>query len=180
MKACTVFPGTRTSREVKRLYREAFLPEERCPFLRLLLLNIFSANVSLRGYWREREFCGFTLSVCSDKYLYINYIAVSPELRSEGVGTAILRLLAGANPEKAMLVEVLSPPEGSDGWEQRNRRMAFYRRNGFFDLGRTISGKGGDYVLLSTDAVYDREAYWRIFDHMSFKSFFRFREFKKD
>lgn len=135
--------------------------------------------MSLRGYWRDREFCGFTLSVCSDKYLYINFIAVSPELRSEGVGTEILRHLAGTYPDKAMLVEVLSPAEGSHGWEQRNRRLEFYRRNGFFDLGRTVSGKGGDYVLLSTDAVYDREAYWRIFDHMSFKSIFRFKGSRK-
>ena len=179
MKACTVFPGTRSSREVKRLYQEAFLPEERCPFLRLLLLNIFLPAVSFKGYWREKEFCGFTLTVCSDKYLYINFIAVVPRLRSGGIGAEILGQLAREYPDKTMLVEVLAPREDAPDLEQRVKRIAFYCRNGFHDLQRTVSGKGGDYMLFSTDRAYDRDAYWSIFASMSFRSVFRFKRFRE-
>lgn len=167
MKICTVFPGTKTCREVKRLYLSAFPAEERYPFGRLWLLSVLKSRVALRAYGDGDAFCGFTLTVDSGKYLYISFIAVAPEVRAKGYGTQMLGLLRREYPGRAMLVEVEAPREDAPNYIQRVRRMDFYRKNGFYDLDRTITGRGVTYALLSTDTDFDREAYWKIFDQMS-------------
>ena len=167
MKIYTVFPGTRTCREVKRLYLSAFPAEERYPFGRLWLLSALKSRVALRAYGDGDAFCGFTLTVDSGKYLYISFIAVAPEVRSRGYGAQMLELLRQGYPERALLVEVEAPEETSPNCGQRVRRIDFYRKNGFHDLDRTITGRGVTYALLSTDTDFDREAYWKIFDQLS-------------
>lgn len=169
MKVSTVFPGSKSCREVKKLYESAFPAEERYPFLRMLLMKSLNPNVELLAYERDGVFCGFTLTVCTEKYLYINFIAVNPELRSGGIGSGILQTLKGRFPNQALLVEVETPLAGAENHAQRFSRVAFYRKNGFYDLDRTISGKGGDYILLSTDRAYDRDAYLAVFRELSLR-----------
>lgn len=168
METCTVFPGTRTYRDVKRLYLSAFPPEERRPLSSLWLLSVIRPKVSLLAYREGKTLCGFTLTVNSEKYLYISFIAVNPSLRGKGHGSQILAQLRQAHPDQALLVEVEAPNETADNYPQRVKRIAFYRRNGFYDLDRTITGRGVTYQLLSTDTTFDREAYRRIFDQLSF------------
>lgn len=176
METCTVFPGSRTYRAVKRLYLSAFPPEERRPLSSLWLLSAIRSKVSLLAYLDGKDLCGFTLTVDSKKYLYISFIAVDPALRGKGIGSRILERLRMEHPEKALLVEVESPEEGVDNYTQRVQRIAFYRRNGFYDLDRTITGRGVTYQLLSTDEAFDREAYRQIFEQLSFGLRARFKK----
>lgn len=169
MKVSTVIPGSRSCREVKKLYEAAFPPEERYPFLRMLLMSILNPNVDLLAYEQEGAFCGFTMTASSGKYLYINFIAVNPELRSGGIGSGILELLKERFPDQALLVDVETPAVGTENYDQRLSRLSFYERNGFYDLERSISGKGGAYMLLSTDREYRRQDYLDVFQELSLK-----------
>lgn len=161
-------PLTKEYRAVKRLYLSAFPPEERRPLWHLWLLSRMREEVSLTAYYDDGDFCGFTLTVCSGKYLYISFIAVDPALRSKGCGAKILASLQAQHPYQALLVEVEAPEEGAENALQRQRRIEFYLRNGFVDLSRSITGRGVIYRLLSTDPAYDRKAYQAIFPHLSF------------
>lgn len=167
MKICTAFPGTRTYREVRRLYLSAFPPEQRHPFVRLWLLSVLKPTVRLQAYRDGDRFCGFTLTVNGEKYLYICFIAVNPDLRSRGCGSQILALLRQQS-SKPLLVEAEAPEVGTANYTQRVQRIDFYRKNGFYDLDRTITGRGTTFALLSTDAAFDREGYWELFGHLSF------------
>lgn len=169
MKVSNVFPGSRNCREVKKLYESAFPAEERYPFWRMLLMKTLNPNVELLAYMRDGAFCGFTMTACSGKYLYINFIAVNPERRSGGIGSRILEALKLRFPGKALLVEVETPEAGTDNYAQRCSRIAFYEKNGFYDLGRSVSGQGGAYMILSTDRDYRREDYLAIFRELSLK-----------
>ncbi len=162
-----VFPGTRRFRQARALYLSAFPAPQRRPFLSLWLLSVCKPAVSLRAYSDNGQFCGFTCSVCSEKYLYLNFIAVDPACRSRGYGTQLLELLRRQAPHHPLLVEVERPEPDAPNYGQRCARVAFYRRNGFYDLDRTITGHGATFMLMSTDPVFDRDAYWRIFPHMS-------------
>ena len=168
MDQSAVIPGTKLYRDVKSLYLSAFPEEERRPFEILWVLSVIKSPVLLRAYRENGTFCGFTLTVDSDPYLYINFIAVSPSNRSHGCGTLILDELRQEFPDRAMLVEVEAPVDGSPNREQRERRIRFYERNGFVQLDRSITGRGVSYILLSTAHEFDREAYQRIFPHLSF------------
>lgn len=145
----------------------AFPKEERQPLLRLWLLSALRPRVALTVYYEGETFCGFTLTVNSEKYLYISFIAVNPALRSQGIGGKILRQLQERYPGKSMLVEVETPSEGAENELQREKRMRFYMRNGFYDLNRSITGRGVTYSVLATDRDYDREAYLKIFEELS-------------
>ena len=158
METCTVFPGTKCYREVKRLFLSAFPPEERRPLRNLWLLSILRPQVALRAYREGDAFCGFTLTVDSEKYLYLSFIAVSK----------ILEQLRREHPEKALLVEVEAPDEQASNCDQRKKRIEFYRRCGFVDLDRTVTGRGVTYRILSTDPDFDRAAYRKIFTYLSF------------
>ena len=168
METCTIVPGTRTYREVKRLYLSAFPPEERRPFFSLWLLSAIKAPVSLRAYMDGKDLGGFVLSVDSGKYLYISFIAVNPALRGKGYGSRMLEALRQQHPGRPLLVEVEAPDPAADNQAQRVKRMAFYEKNGFFDLDRTITGRGVTYKILSTEGTFDRAAYREIFSHLSF------------
>ena len=168
METCTVFPGTKYYREVKRLFLSAFPPEERRPLRNLWLLNVLRPQVALRAYREGDAFCGFTLTVDSEKYLYLSFIAVSPALRGRGCGSEIIGQLRREYPEKALLVEVEAPDEQASNCDQRKKRIEFYRRCGFVDLDRTITGRGVTYRILSTDPDFDRAAYRKIFTYLSF------------
>lgn len=167
MRSRPVIPCTPTYRRVRKLFLEAFPPEERRPFWSLWLLSVLKRAVSLRAWLLDGTFCGFTLTVCTDVYLYISFIAVSPEVRSRGCGTRILDALKESYG-KPVLVEIEAPEEGAENQTQRLRRREFYLRNGFSPLNREITGRGVRYELLSTGADYDREAYMAIFPHLSF------------
>ena len=168
METCTVFPGTKHYREVKQLFLSAFPPEERRNLLTLWLLNAVRPQVALRAYREKDCFCGFSLTVDSEKYLYLSFIAVNPALRGQGYGSQILEQLQAAHPQQALLVEVGAPDEHAENCGQRQKRIEFYRRNGFVDLERTITGRGVTYRLLSTDPEFDRAAYRKIFSYLSF------------
>lgn len=168
METCTVFPGTKRYREVKRLFLSAFPPEERRSLLTLWLLNAMRPQVALRSYREADRFCGFSLTVDSEKYLYLSFIAINPALRGQGYGSKILEQLRREHPQQALLVEVEAPDETAENCAQREKRIEFYRRNGFADLDRTITGRGVTYRLLSTDPDFDRAAYQRIFSYLSF------------
>lgn len=168
MECHTIFPGSKTYRDVRRLYLSAFPPEERRSLFSLWLLSTMRPGVSLDVYLDKTALCGFSLTVDSEKYLYISFIAVDPALRGKGCGSQMLEHLHQSHPGKAMLVEVEAPEETASNYTQRVKRIAFYQRNGFYDLNRTITGRGVTYRLLSTDPDFDREAYRRIFDQLSF------------
>lgn len=168
METCTAFPGSKHYREVKRLFLSAFPPEERRSLLSLWLLNVMRPQVALRTYWEKDVFCGFSLTVDSEKYLYVSFIAINSDVRGQGYGSEILERLRQEYPEKALLVEVEAPDEHASNNGQRQKRMEFYCRNGFVDLDRTVTGRGVTYRILSTDPNFDRTAYRKIFPYLSF------------
>ena len=162
-----IIPGGSVYRKVGRLYRAAFGAEVRPPLLELWLLSARREAVSLRAWYEGETFCGMTLTVDQGKYLYIEFIAVDPALRSRGYGGRMLARLRADYPDRAMLVEVEEPEPDAGNHDQRRKRIDFYQRNGFFLLEQRLEGKKDNYVLMSTDPVYDRAAFLAIFPHLS-------------
>lgn len=170
MKVKQVYPGTKTCQAVKKLYFEAFPENERLSFSRMVLLSLIKPSASLLSFWDGEELCGFTFTVETKQFLYINYIAVNPNLRSRGYGTKLLDALHERWP-MAQLCDARVPQEGTEDYDQDLRRIAFWERNGFDFYGNahTITNpQGVTYYICGKGVEFDREAYFGVFDHLSF------------
>lgn len=170
MNVKKVYPGTKDFRMVKELYFEAFPENERLPFSRMVLLSLLKPSVSLLSFWDGEELRGFTFTVETGQFLYINYIAVNPNLRSQGYGRMILEELSRRWPMAQICDARVPEPETAD-YDQDLRRIDFWQRNGFdfYDNAHTITNpQGVAYYICGKDTEFDREAYFRVFDHLSF------------
>lgn len=165
-----VFPGTQTFRNVDNLYHSAFPVEERIPFRRMALLSLLRPSVDLLAYYDEGTFCGFSFTVTTPRYLYINFFAVDPSLRGKGYGSQIAALLRKRYPQ-ASLCEVKVPDPALPTYREDILRIRFWERCGFDFLGgayHITNPHGVKYLVGTTDGSFDREAYRSLFDHLSF------------
>lgn len=154
-------------RMIRQLYKTAFPKEEQMPWpLVRALMCMRSARVD--GYYDGDRFCGFTFSVATDKVLFILFFAVADGCRGQGYGSAILELLKKTHPGSAIVlnVELLDPC--AENYAQRRSRMAFYRKNGFYDTGYDIDEVGGTFRVLATQPQLDVDGYLQVFRKLSF------------
>ena len=165
-----VFPGTAAFREVEKLYCSAFPEEERLPFRRMTMLSLLKPSVDLLAYYEADLFCGFSFTVVTGRYLYINFFAVDPALRGKGYGSRMAALLREKYP-KAAVCEVKAPKDSAVDQDPDVKRIRFWEGTGFdfFDGAYTITNPHGvKYLVGTTDGSFDRDAYRSIFDHLSF------------
>lgn len=170
MEIRSVFPGTKAAKETELLYLESFPPEEQLPFLRMVMLSLLKPSVDLLAFYEHGEFCGFSFTVHTARYLYINFFAVVPALRNQGYGARMLATLQRRFPS-AVLCEAKAPQADTPDFAQNARRIAFWEQQGFsfFDGQYTITNAHGvTYWVGTTDGIFDRAAYRSIFDHLSF------------
>ena len=127
-------------RQMRRLYRwemrEAFPRVELKPLWTILRL-MERGEYDALGFYRGEELMGYALLRLGERFVLLDYLAACQGKRGMGVGSAMLEQLRRRYAVTAgLLAEVetmrrRSPPEER---EKRRRRLAFYTRNGFFDL----------------------------------------------
>lgn len=152
--------------DIKNLYLTAFPREELLPWWILRLMTL-PKGVELTGYYDEDRFCGFTHTTSAGDILFVMFFAVSEALRDKGYGSAILQTLKENNPGKQIVLNVEPVDVPADNLAQRQSRMRFYSKNGFFDTGYNIAEVGGTFRVLSTDPVLDTGAYLQAFAKLS-------------
>lgn len=152
-------------RKMRNLYRVSFPKEERLPWW-ILRLNACRDGIDLTAWLDGDVFCGFTSSVTVEGLHFVLFLAVEPELHSKGYGSAILQELRRSYDCVVLNVETLDP--SAPNYPQRQRRFAFYQRNGFVDTGYHVWEVGGMFRVLSTKEVLDVPHYKRIFKKLTF------------
>ena len=148
--------------EIKKLYQTAFPKEELLPWWIVRLLNM-QKRVSLTGYYHGETFAGFTFSATEGDILFILFFAVEESSRGKGLGSEILQYLKDSNPGKTIVLNVEPLDESAENNDQRIRRMAFYKKNGFYDTGYNIREVGGVFRVLATAPELDTAAYGKVF-----------------
>ncbi len=150
----------RLARKARQLYRTAFPREERIPWW-VLWLNAHRKDIDLTAWMNGEVFCGFTASVTVERFHFLLFFAVDPELRDQGWGSQILSLLRETYETVALNVELLDPR--TENYAQRKRRFAFYQKNGFYDTGYHVWEVGGKFRVLGTEPALNVPAYKKIF-----------------
>lgn len=132
------------------LMKTAFPRNEQFPLwvLRLLALR---EKVNFRAFYDGEQFCGVLYTAENNKYVFVLYLAVNDEIRSKGYGSQILQWLKSVTSKIIVLnVEAIDP--SAENSLQREKRIAFYRRNGITDTGYTFVDEKERYSILSSDS----------------------------
>lgn len=152
-------------KQVKKLFEQSFPKEERVPWW-ILRLNTRRAGFDLWAWLDGDTFCGFTLETTVGDLHFLMLLAVESAMHSKGYGSGILSVIRQEHETIVLNMEPMD--ETAPNYPERCRRLAFYKKNGFFDTGCDVWEVGGKFRILSTKPRLDLEAYGKIFKWLSF------------
>lgn len=119
--------------QLKNLYQTAFPEEEQIPWDDLMRL-VDEMSLDFTAYYEGDDFRGFTIVYPRQSFNWYWYFAVPEELRGKGYGQQILSQLTAHYKGQRSVLDMESPyQQPCENLQQRQRRHAFYLRNGFRD-----------------------------------------------
>ena len=151
---------------IRRLYETAFPIEEQLPWEDLMRLTD-EMSLDFTAYYDEDTFIGFTIILPRDEYNWFWYFAVDGHLRGKGYGQQILSHIVSKYQDKRLILDMESPRQECDNMEQRQRRNAFYVRNGFHDTKAEKTYEGITYtILMKGEGAFTSEDYDNIISEL--------------
>ncbi|MBO6032944.1 MAG: GNAT family N-acetyltransferase [Prevotella sp.] len=119
--------------QLKQLYQTAFPENEQIPWDDLMRL-VGEMHLDFTAYYDENTLIGFTIVYPRPSFSWYWYFAVKEGLRGKGLGQQILSQLIERYKGLSSVLDVESTKQNPcPNLEQRQRRHAFYLRNGFRD-----------------------------------------------
>ncbi len=161
---------TLTKNQIKDLYNDRliidFPPAELKP-LPVILDAVDKGIYEGLGLYDGEEMVGYSSLVKqADNYL-VDYLAIFSEKRNSGIGSNLIKLLAGyMDGTGSVIVEVEDPQYGSndEDRELRTRRLFFYLRNGCFDTGVRVRCFGVEFIILKMgNTEIEKKKCWDIY-----------------
>lgn len=135
---------------VNALALEAFPPEE---YLAPSALTEMAQaeNFDFLALLDGEQFVGFMVVQTHKDLAYLFFLAIDPACRAMGYGSRAIETLKAQYPCKKQVVDFEMPDEKSDNYEQREKRRAFYLRNGYVETGHFLSYLGVEYEIFCMD-----------------------------
>lgn len=161
LRSIEIHSGNADDRALRELYQTAFPAEEQIPYDELIhLLDVM--DIDYTAYYDGDMLVGLTMVLRLPRYNWGWYFAVREELRSKGYGQAILTsVLDKYRTQQPFVIDIESPlqPDAPNP-EQRNRRHAFYLRNGLKDTGANRTYSGITFTIMSSsDEPFTQQDY---------------------
>ncbi len=129
MLSCESPRGIRQWANIYRLYLQAFPALERKPFS--IILKMYRSGKTHVWYFRQKgKFAGFITTINGESHILLDYLAVSPRLRGQGIGSEILHQMQRRYAGKGVFLEIESAFEEAENKEERLRRRRFYEHCG--------------------------------------------------
>ena len=149
--------------EIVRLYRAAFPREER---VALDLLLETDGPYDFIACYDGEMLCGFYSTLTMGDITHVLFLAVEETLRGNGYGSQILDAIRRAYPDKRLILDVEMPDPEAENQEQRKKRIAFYKRNGYRNSGVSYSWRGVMYEILILNGKITEEEFWAFWDQL--------------
>ena len=152
--------------ELTALYERAFPANERRPLEPLIDDETGAGEVF--GIFLKTEFIGFVVLLSCKHLTHILYFAVEEIRRGYGFGSQILRLVRELHPRNRILADVEEVIPGADNAEQREKRIAFYLRNGYRPSEVRYRWQEENYVILVDGGTLTQQEFhdfWAYFYH---------------
>ncbi len=150
-----------------RLYLSAFPAAERKPFW--MIRRMYRRGVT--DVWclqHQGRFAGLAITINSPQVVLLDYFAIHPKLRGQGVGTAALQALDAWYDPRGFYVEIESTLIPSAEREMRLRRKRFYLAAGLEEMHTTARLFGVEMELLGKRCHLNYQQYHAFYrDHYS-------------
>ena len=147
---------------VESIYVEAFPKNERKPFSIILAHNESGAGSVLK-IMLDGKMCGFFFTFFYGDLAMVDYFAVHKDYRNLGIGEIAISLLREEYSDKRIFLEIEDP--GSS--EMAARRLGFYKRCGFLQVGTYVNLFSVDMELLALgDFTVDFDTYFGLYVSM--------------
>lgn len=156
--------------QIRSLYQTTYILTEHPwdDFMELKSLK----KLDITAYYDGDVFVGFTITYLSHSFIWDWYFAVKEEFRGQGYGQSILSKYLEKYKGKKVIIDIESPDQVCDNTELRQRRHAFYLRNGFRDTEVGHSYEGIDYTFMMIgEGTFTREDYDDIINEFSWLSY---------
>ena len=140
------------------LYRRSFPRAERKPFL-TILKKYRTNSTDIWCIRRDDRFLGFAATMNSPRLVMLDYLAVSPGLRGQGIGSAALKDLMHRYADREFILEIESPYEPGPDQVLRQNRKRFYVNCGMVPLHIMAEVFGVKMELLGQNTTIDFERY---------------------
>ena len=149
--------------DVMALYERAFPANERRPLG--VLLNDESGAGEVLAFCEGTRFVGLAILLTWRDITHILYFAVMEDLRERGFGGEILQRIHALHPAHRVIADLEEPFDGAPNKPQRQRRMAFYERNGYVPTDIRYAWRGERYVIVSKGGSVDEDEFERFWDY---------------
>lgn len=152
--------------DVKQLYYRAFPKYEREPWHWMILKSKFR-QADFMAFYDQGQFVGFAYVIHSHGFHYILFLAVNDQLRSRGYGSRIISELRALYPSDSLVLDIEQPDPAAANNRQRLRRLAFYKRNGFYLTPKKLEEDQVTYRVLATKKHINQQKVDGIFEWFS-------------
>ena len=160
--------NTKNLEDIKQLYMDAFPFDERIPFYIMVSVGN-DRGVEFLSIYDDDTWLGFIHTLVGEKLSYIFYFAIDGSLRQSGYGSKIIREYKKMHPKLSLAIEPIE--EDSDNIKQRQKRLAFYEKNGFETLDTKVVEMGVEFELMGAKGMEIKESDYKSLVKKFFDSF---------
>lgn len=174
----TVRKGACDYEQVKKLYLRSFPAAERAPFAQLMhwsdghraqmyALYDESGCVTENDADKEEtdgkisggEWMGLAYFVRYRDIVYLFYLAIDETRQGQGYGSALLAAVRRHFAGKRVILNIEALDAEAPNYEERVKRKRFYEKNGFREMGYTVSELGVVYEMLGMGEAVSKKEY---------------------
>ncbi len=151
---------------VRQLYETAFPDDEKIPWDELLGL-VETMSLDFQAYYEGESLIALTIVYPRPSFSWFWYFAVKEELRGRGWGQRILRMVTSQYKDHSLILDMEDPAQVCENTSQRQRRHAFYLRNGFRDTGvGKYYGSVAMTILLTGEGTFTMQDYEEVIQEL--------------
>lgn len=159
-----ISPEDPLSAAVKDLYESSFPANERVPYESLF--RGFYAEGEMLAFLDGDIFAGMTFLLAFEDITHILYLAVPENLRDKGYGSVILQKIRELHQGQRIIADLEQPEADVPNEAQREKRTAFYEKNGYGYKEIKYRWENEDYRIMSNggDVTFDEfRRFWQFF-----------------
>ncbi len=136
--------------QIGEFMKRVFPKEELMPMWLIVFASKFKKYDFNAYYDQDGTFIGILFTIDSKDTLFVFYLAVNDKIHSKGYGSLLLKQLVDKYQTKyiSLFIETLDP--NSSNYNQRVKRLTFYKRNGFYESGFSCGMKTAFIDILTT------------------------------
>lgn len=151
--------------KIEALYMEAFPASERKPWALIVRRHWEGTMEILSVEDDENSFLGLAIFAFDKDLALLDYFAISGEMRDQGAGSAVLQALQERYTDRRFLLEIETTKKPCDDLAVRERRKAFYLRNGLHPMDFDVLLFGVEMEILSNCERLTFEEYLELYLH---------------